>query len=85
MDKLYQNETGLQIVSHILGAIQSLLPYREDLLSGKLSDPATYRGLQIGSTLCNIMMIIILNRIKSWYNSQLLDQQQGFRQGRGTF
>ena len=30
------------------------------------------------------MMIIILNRIKSWYNSQLLDQQQGFRQGRGT-
>ena len=30
------------------------------------------------------MMNIILRRIKSWYNSQLLDQQQGFRQGRGT-
>ena len=30
------------------------------------------------------MMIIILNRIKLWYNIQLLDQQQGFRQGRGT-
>ena len=31
-----------------------------------------------------VMMSIILNRITSWYNSQLLDQQQGFRQGRGT-
>ena len=30
------------------------------------------------------MFIIIINRIKSWYDSQLLDQQQGFRSGRGT-
>ena len=30
------------------------------------------------------MIIIILNCIKSWYDKQLLDQQQGFRSGRGT-
>ena len=51
---------------------------------GKISDPSSYRGLQIGSTLCKIMMIIIINRLKTWYNNQLLDQQQGFRSERGT-
>ena len=30
------------------------------------------------------MVIIILNRLKDWYDEQLLDQQQGFRRGRGT-
>ena len=51
---------------------------------GSSKDPETYRGLQIGSTLCKIMVIIIINRLKLWYDSQLLDQQQGFRSGRGT-
>ena len=30
------------------------------------------------------MVVIIINRIKDWYEKQLLDQQQGFRAGRGT-
>ena len=30
------------------------------------------------------MVIIISNRLKDWYDNQLLDQQQGFRRGRGT-
>ena len=30
------------------------------------------------------MIIIILNRLKTWYDQQLLDQQHGFRSGRGT-
>ena len=51
---------------------------------GKPDDPSTYRGLQIGSTLCKIMVVIIINRLKSWYEKQLLDQQQGFRAARGT-
>ena len=51
---------------------------------GKADDPTTYRGLQIGSTLCKLMVVIIINRIKDWYEKQLLDQQQGFRAGRGT-
>ena len=51
---------------------------------GKVEDPATYRGLQIGSVLCKILIIIIINRLTKWYESQLLDQQQGFRKGRGT-
>ena len=29
-------------------------------------------------------MIIILDRLKEWYDENLLDQQQGFRPGRGT-
>ena len=51
---------------------------------GSSKDPSTYRGLQVGSSLCKIMVIIILNRLKDWYDHQLLDQQQGFRRGRGT-
>ena len=51
---------------------------------GKSSDPNAYRGLQVGSSMCKIMIVIILNRIKDWYDKQLLDQQQGFRSGRGT-
>ena len=51
---------------------------------GKPDDPSTYRGLQIGSSLCKIMIIIIISRWKHWYEQQLTDQQQGFRSARGT-
>ena len=51
---------------------------------GNKDDPKAYRGLQIGSTLCKILVIIIINRLKTWYELQLLDEQQGFRSGRGT-
>ena len=43
-----------------------------------------YRPFQIGSSLCKILVITIINRIQLWYESQLTDQQQGFRVGRGT-
>ena len=49
-----------------------------------VKDPSAYRGLQVGSTLCKLTIIIILDRLKKWYDQQLLDQQQGFRPGRGT-
>lgn len=51
---------------------------------GKVTDPNAYRGLQIGSTLCKILVIIILERLREWYDENLSDQQQGFRPGRGT-
>jgi hypothetical protein len=51
---------------------------------GKIDDPKTYRGLQIGSTLCKILIMIIIGRIKTWYESQLLEQQQGFCAKHGT-
>ena len=51
---------------------------------GKATDPNAYRGLQIGSTLCKILVIIILERLREWYDENLSDQQQGFRSGRGT-
>ena len=51
---------------------------------GSSKDPATYRGLQIGSALCKIMIVTIIERLKKWYDLQLLDQQQGFHQSRGT-
>ena len=51
---------------------------------GSQKDPASYRALQIGSTLCKILVTLIIKRIKDWYESQLMDQQQGFRSGRGT-
>ena len=45
---------------------------------GKAYDPATYRGLQIGSTLYKLMVVIIISVYQQWYEKQLLDQQQGF-------
>ena len=51
---------------------------------GSPNDPSTYRGIQIGSSLCKIIIIVIIERLKNWYEAQLLDQQQGFRQARGT-
>ena len=43
-----------------------------------------YRGLSIGSTVCKLIINIILNRIKPWYENQLTDEQNGFRSNRGT-
>ena len=51
---------------------------------GKADDPSTYRGIQIGSTFCKILVVIILEQNVKWYENQLLDEQQGFRSGRGT-
>ena len=51
---------------------------------GKIDDPSSYRGIQIGSTFCKILVVIILERTRKWYENQLLDEQQGFRSGRGT-
>ena len=53
-------------------------------VKGKYDAPSTYRGLQIGSSLCKIIIVIIINRLSVWYEKQLLDQQQGFRAARGT-
>ena len=61
---------------------RSLIALWKGAAKGSSKDPSTYRGLQVGSSLCKIMFIIILDRLKD--NKQLLDQQQGFRRGRGT-
>lgn len=51
---------------------------------GEATDPKAYRALQIGSTLCKILVMMILERLRKWYDESLLDQQQGFRPKRGT-
>ena len=51
---------------------------------GEASDPKAYRASQIGSTLCKILVMMILERLRKWYDESLLDQQQGFRPKRGT-
>ena len=51
---------------------------------GSVTDEKAYRGLQIGSSLCKLLIVVIIKRIQTWYELQLLDQQQGFRLGRGT-
>ena len=42
---------------------------------GSQYDPAAYRGVQIGSTLCKILVILLISRLKDWYESQLMGQQ----------
>ena len=34
--------------------------------------------------MCKVLTMIILARLNEWYDKQLLQQQQGFRQGKGT-
>ena len=51
---------------------------------GKKSDPTNYRGIQVGSLIGKLFSILLINRIKYWYDSQILDLQNGFRPGRGT-
>ena len=51
---------------------------------GSKRDPSKYRGISIGSTVCKLIISIILSRLKTWYESQLSDEQYGFRSNRGT-
>ena len=51
---------------------------------GSKSDPSKYRGLSIGSTLCKLIINIILERIRPWYEAQLPEEQNGFQKKRGT-
>ena len=47
---------------------------------GKRKECKNYRGLSIGSTFLKLAMSIILERLRPWYNRQLLPNQNGFRQ-----
>ena len=51
---------------------------------GSKKDPDMYRGLSISSSLCKLAVCIILQRQSSWYEGQLSEPQQGFRNNRGT-
>ena len=51
---------------------------------GSKRDPTKYRGISIGSTVCKLIISIILSRLRDWYESQLSDEQYGFRPNRGT-
>ncbi|XP_066926178.1 uncharacterized protein [Clytia hemisphaerica] len=51
---------------------------------GSKSDPTKYRGISIGSTVCKLIINIILERSRPWYETQLSDEKNGFRQNRGT-
>ena len=46
------------------------------------ADPTKYRGISIGSTVCKIIINIILERIRPWHESQSSDEQNRFRQNR---
>ena len=47
-----------------------------DTSKDKAHDPRIYRGLQISSSLCKMLIVA---RLKTWYEQQLLDQHQCFR------
>ncbi|XP_066932796.1 uncharacterized protein [Clytia hemisphaerica] len=51
---------------------------------GSKKDASKYRGLSIGSTICKLVVNIILFRLRDWYECQLTDEQNGFRPNRGT-
>ena len=51
---------------------------------GSKKDPTKYRGISIGSTVCKLLVNLILERLRPWYELQLSDEQNGFRKDRGT-
>ena len=51
---------------------------------GSKKDPSKYRGLSIGSTVCKLIINIVLARLRPWYEKQISDEQNGFRPSRGT-
>ena len=51
---------------------------------GSKRDPTKYCGTSIGSTMCKLVISIILSRLKGWYEIQWSDEQYGFRSNRGT-
>ena len=52
--------------------------------NGSKLDPSKYRRLNIGSTLCKLIINISLERIRPWYEAQLSKEQNGFRRNHGT-
>ena len=51
---------------------------------GSKKDPTKYRGISIGSSVCKLVINIILEQLRPWYEKQLSDEQNGFRKDRGT-
>ena len=51
---------------------------------GSKKDPSKYRGLSIDSTVCKLIVNIILTRLPPWLEAQLANEQYGFRQNCGT-
>ena len=49
---------------------------------GSKSVPSKYRGLSIGSTVYKLIINVILERIRAWYEAQLSKEQNGFRRKR---
>ena len=83
MVKLYESIWRTRTIPKTWGH-SKLVTLWKGASKGKVDDPASYRALQIGSSMCKIMVVIIIERIKKLYDSQIQDQQQGFRAGRGT-
>ena len=81
--KLYQTVWSTNMIPKDWGHTK-LVALWKGPSKGKPDDPSTYRGLQIGSSFCKIIIILIINRWRDWYEKQLMDQQQGFRRARGT-
>ena len=81
--KLYETVWNHQVIPAKWGH-SKLVAIWKGPAKGTIENPEAYRGLQIGSSLCKIMVIIAINRLKSWYECQLADQQQGFRSDRST-
>ena len=51
---------------------------------GKANEANNYRGLSINATLNKILMSVVLDRIQNVYESNILENQFGFRKNRST-
>ena len=77
LESLYK-EIWIDVVIPELWRKTTITPLYKN--KGKRKECKNYRGLSIGSTLLKLAMSITLERLRPWYNRQLLPNQNGFRQ-----
>ena len=92
--KSLNNPVMLEIIHHVISNLWQNMDVPnawgnsqlKTLWKGKGSkhDPSKYRGLSIGSTICKLIINLILDRLRPWYELQLSEEQNGFRKDRGT-
>ena len=74
----------LQVTHRMANSLWSNLTIPAVWGNSRIKTLGKYRGLGIVWTVCNLIINIILERIRPWYEAQLSKEQNGFRRNRGT-
>ena len=74
----------LQVTHRMANSLWSNLTIPAVWGNSRIKTLGKYRGLGIVWTVCNLIINIILERIRPWYEAQLSKERNGFRRNRDT-